>query len=132
MWKPTSIDRLRAVDLLEVVLERLRERVPGACMAEVEVRRRAAEAAEDVPEVKVVAGDGAADDISRCVCGSIAPGRRACPVASITLSAVTSSDPRERHRAVVDVDVADVVVRRGDDAASLDQDRHASEPPLQK
>ena len=49
-------------------------------------------AAATVPEVKSSQVVVPPNAISMCVCGSIAPGITILPVASITLSAVTSSD----------------------------------------
>ena len=49
-------------------------------------------AAEIVPEVKSSQVVVPPKNISMCVCGSIAPGITYLPVASITLSAATSSD----------------------------------------
>ena len=49
-------------------------------------------AAEVVPEVKSSHVTVPPKYISRCVCGSIAPGKTSFPAASITLSAVTSRD----------------------------------------
>ncbi len=49
-------------------------------------------AAETVPEVKSSQVVVPPKNISRCVCGSIAPGRTYFPAASTTLSADTSSD----------------------------------------
>ena len=49
-------------------------------------------AADVVPEVKSSQVTVPPKNISMCVCGSIAPGKTSFPVASIVLSAVTSSD----------------------------------------
>ena len=49
-------------------------------------------AAETVPEVKSSQVVVPPKNISMCVCGSIAPGITNFPLASITLSAATSSD----------------------------------------
>ena len=55
------------------------------------------------------------------------PGARTCRVASIDavgLDVERLAD--QRDPLAVDEDVGDVVVRRGDDAAALDQNRHGS------
>ena len=49
-------------------------------------------AAETVPDVKSSQVVVPPKNISMCVCGSIAPGITSFPAASMTLSAVTSSD----------------------------------------
>ena len=60
--------------------------------------------------------------MSRCVCGSTPPGSTYLPVASMTLSACDVERlADEGDPLVLDVDVGDVVVGRGDDAAALDQ-----------
>ena len=70
-------------------------------------------AAATVPDVKSSQVVVPPKNISMCVCGSIAPGITYLPVASITLSAVDVERlADQRHGAVLDVDVADVVVGR--------------------
>src|SRR5438128_1097275 len=57
-------------------------------------------AAEVVPDVKSSQVTVPPKNISRCVCGSTAPGKTYLPAASITLSAATSSDsPRQKRSA---------------------------------
>ena len=88
-------------------------------------------AAATVPDVKSSQVVVPPKNISMCVCGSIAPGITYLPLASITLSASTSSDrPISRHGAVLGVDVADVVVGRGHDAPALDQHGHKRSSPF--
>ena len=63
--------------------------------------------------------------MSRCVCGSTQPGSTYLPLASITLSACDVERlADQRDRLVLDVDVADVVVGRGEDPAAFDQYGH--------
>ena len=118
--------RLAAVDLLVVVLERLRR---TACPAPA-CRSRSASSCRrtrptTVPDVKSSQVVVPPKNISMCVCGSIAPGITYFPVASITLSAGDVERlADQRDGAVVDVDVADVVVGGGDDAPALDQNGH--------
>ena len=102
---------------------------PGVCMQKSIKQVVPPNAAEIVPEVKSSQVTVPPNAISRCVCGSMAPGMTTLPVASITLSAWTSSDsPTSVDRLVVGEDVADVVVRGGDDPAALDQHGHVCLP----
>ena len=124
--------RWAALDLLVVLLERLRRtcRPASGCRSRSawSCRRRPPRSVPDVKSSHVVVPP---KNISMCVCGSIAPGITIFPDASITLSAVTSSDsPISVIDAVLDVDVADVVVGGRDDAPSLDEHGHAASPFL--
>ena len=103
--------RLAPVDLLEVVLERLRERRAGRLHAEVDQGRRAAERGRDRARGEVVAGDGAAEEhldvrvrVDRAG-DDVLPGR---------VDHLVGGDVErladQRDGAVVDEDVADVVV----------------------
>ena len=124
---------LRPLDLLEVVLERLRERRAGRLHAEVDVRRRAAEGGRRRTRGEVVAGDRAAE-VHLEVRVRVDRAREdelPCCVDHLVGGHVEGLAD-QRHRAVVDVDVADVIVGGRHDAAALDQDRHGLEPPLRK
>ena len=123
--------RLAAVDLLVVGLERLRERVPGAWMQKSTSVVVPPNAAAVVPEVKSSHVVVPPKNISMCVCGSIAPGITILPVGVDHLvGRHVERLADQRHRAVVDEDVPDVVVGRGDDAAALDQHGHRAPTPF--
>ena len=124
--------RRAALDLLVVLLERLGERVARRLDAEVDQRRRAAECGRGRAGREVVAGRRPAEEhLEVRVRVDRARASRSCRCASITLSALTSSEaPSSATLAVVDEDVADVVVGRGDDAAALDQHGHPACPPF--
>src|SRR5918992_866873 len=67
--------------------------------------------------------------MSRCVCGSMPPGRTYFPRASMTRSASTSKRLADQgDPLVLDEHVSDVVVCRGDDATAFDQDGHTDLP----
>ena len=103
-------------------VERLAERLPLRLDAEVDVRRRAAEGRGDMPVVEVVDGRLAApghlemrvriDDARQHV---LARGVDHLVGGQVERLA-DQGDPL-----AFDVDVGDIVVRRGDDAATLDQ-----------
>ena len=63
--------------------------------------------------------------MSRCVCGSTQPGSTYFPRASIVrVRRHVERLADQRDPLALDVDVGDVVVRRGDDPTALDQHRH--------
>ena len=87
--------------------------------------RAAARWPDSTSSIVVVPPNG----MSRCVCGSTAPGRTYLPDASITrVGGDVERLADQGDPLVLDEDVGDVVVRRGDDAAAFDQNGHADLP----
>src|SRR5581483_2390459 len=92
MWKPTSMTGLQRSIFSKWPSSAWPNDVPGACMQKSIRQVVPPNAAETVPDVKSSHVVVPPKNISRCVCGSIAPGMTYFPVASITFSAETSSD----------------------------------------
>ena len=125
MWKPTSITGLQRSIFSWYFSSACAKVSPGVCMQKSISVVVPPNAAATVPEVKSSHVVVPPKNISMCVCGSIAPGITYLPVG---VDHLVGGDverlAEQRHRAVVDEDVADVVVRRGHDPAALDQNRH--------
>ena len=91
MWKPTSITGLQRSIFSWYFSSAAGNDSPGVCMQKSIKQVVPPNAADVVPEVKSSQVTVPPNAISRCVCGSMAPGMTTLPVASITLSAGTSS-----------------------------------------
>ena len=92
MWKPTSITGGQRSIFSCQVASASGIDWPGACRQKSISEVVPPNAADVVPEVKSSQVTVPPNGISMCVWGSIAPGITYLPVASITRSAVTSSD----------------------------------------
>ena len=121
--------RFAALDLLEVVLERLGEGRARRLHAEVDETGRASEGGGDRAGGEVVAGRRAAEEHLQVRVRVDRPGMHVFPgrVDDLVRRHVQRLAD-QRHRPVLDEDVADVVVRGGDDAPALDEHGHARSP----
>ena len=96
MWKPTSITGGQRVIFSLYASSASGNVLPGAWMQKSIRHVVPPNAAAVVPDVKSSQVVVPPKNISRCVCGSIAPGMTIFPCASITLSAVMSSEAPSR------------------------------------
>ncbi len=119
------VDHLLAVRLRAPVLERLRERLSLALDDEVDVAGRAAERGRRLAGLDVVDRRRPAERHVEVRVRVDAAGKHVLPGCVdhlVRLDVEALADQRDSF--VVDEDVRDVVVRRGDDPASSDQHRH--------
>ena len=123
----THVDQLLAFGLGVPVGERLGEGLPGGLDAEVDVAGRAAERRRRLARLDVVDRDRAAEGhVEVGVRIDAARQHELAPGVDHTVGVVVERLADQRHPVALDEDVGDVVVGRGDDAATLDQHGHGS------
>ena len=133
MWKPTSITGLQRSIFSKYFSSAWGNVSPGVCMQKSISVVVPPNAAETVPGGEVVARDGSSEEhlevrvrVDRARDHVLAGGVDDLVGGNVERLA------DQRDRAVVDEDVADVVVGRGHDPAALDEYRHEPQPFVEK